>query len=182
MIASWDACFALILPKRQKGLRQGGSWRRNNSTVTKPRLEFEDLTKSYQLFVRSQPKCLFLFGHIRTIYLFGSISWNMIQPIPNHLILSLSYQIWFGQYWIIHPYYIIILSMSYYHLINNIRSISDVVIHILSSVFGLYWIVLSTLFGQTQYLVKLLLGSCWNELGIIWNPAFNAKNICVRDH
>ena len=74
MIASWDACFALILPKRQKGLGQGGSWRRNNSTVTKPRLEFEDLTKSYQLSVRSQPKCLFLFSHIRAIYLFGSMS------------------------------------------------------------------------------------------------------------
>ena len=115
MIASWDACFALILPKRQKGLRQGGSWRRNNSTVTKPRLEFEDLTKSYQLSVRSQPKCSFLFGQIRTIYLFGSISWNMIRPIPNHLILSLSYQIWFGQYRII-------LSLLYHHLIHVLLS------------------------------------------------------------
>ena len=53
---------------------EGGNWRRNNSTVTKPRLEFEDLTKLYQLSVRSQLKCSFLFGQIQTIYLFGSIS------------------------------------------------------------------------------------------------------------
>ena len=47
-MVSWDAYIALILPKRQKGSGQGGNWRRNNLIVTKPKLGFESLIKSYQ--------------------------------------------------------------------------------------------------------------------------------------
>ena len=124
------------------------NWRINNSIVTKPRLEFENLTKSCQLSVRSYPNYIL----IRS----DRLKYDSANTKSSY------------------PYYIIILSVSYYHLINNIRSISELVIHLLSSVFGLYWIMSSILFGQTQHVVKLLLGSCWNELGILWDPAFNA--------